>query len=397
MNVLFVTLGNLKDMSQQGIYVDLLKEFCENGHNVYAITPMERKYGKKSMFVEDNGITILHAKTGNITQCSFIEKGISTLLIENNFKRAIKKYYSSVKFDLVVYSTPPITFCNVIKYVKNRDNAKTYLLLKDIFPQNAVDLGTFSKNSPIHWFFRSKEKAIYKVSDYIGCMSPANVEYILRNNDVDKEKVGVAVNGFKPRIENISDEEKIKIRQKYNLPLDKSIYIYGGNLGKPQGIPFMLECLKSRRHAEELYLIVGSGTEFKRIEAAIEEEKLENVRVMSKLPKAEYEKLVKSCNVGLIFLDKRFTIPNYPSRVLSYLQAGMPVLACTDKNSDIGTWLEENAVGVWCASDSVEGYGNAIYKMEELVKDENIQERTQKLLLDNFTSRHTYEAIITNI
>ena len=62
-----------------------------------------------------------------------------------------------------MYSTPPITFCRAVDYVKKRDNAQTYLLLKDIFPQNAVDIGMMSKQGIkgiLYKFFREKEKRL---------------------------------------------------------------------------------------------------------------------------------------------------------------------------------------------------------------------------------------------
>ena len=64
-------------------------------------------------------------------------------MLEPLFKRSLKKYYGDVKFDLILYSTPPITFNKVISYAKETsgNKATTYLMLKDIFPQNAVDLG----------------------------------------------------------------------------------------------------------------------------------------------------------------------------------------------------------------------------------------------------------------
>lgn len=397
MNILFVTLGNLKDLTQQGIYTDLLKEFKENDHEVYAICPMEKRFGDESKLVNFEGIRVLHAKTGNITQSSLIEKGISTILIEHNFKKAIKKYYSDINFDLIIYSTPPITFCNVIDYVKKRDNAKTFLLLKDIFPQNAVDLEMFSKKSIAYKYFRKKEIRLYNLSDHIGCMSKANMEYVLEHNNINKEKVKIAVNGFKPIINNLNEKEKEALRNKYHLPLDKKIFVYGGNLGKPQGIEFMIECLCARKDAEEFYLIVGSGTEFDHIKNAVHEFEIENVKVLSKLPKADYENLVKSCDVGLVFLDRRFTIPNFPSRLLSYMQAGIPILSCTDRVSDIGDFIETNKIGVACISESVDNYENAVNIMID-EKIHNIScEYIQDVLINNFTSKHTYEAIMEAI
>ena len=47
-----------------------------------------------------------------------IEKGISTLTLESKFLKGIKNYFSDVKFDLVLYSTPPITLQKAVEYVQ---------------------------------------------------------------------------------------------------------------------------------------------------------------------------------------------------------------------------------------------------------------------------------------
>lgn len=141
---------------------------------------MQKKTESEEIGISDSrGITILRISTGNITgNIGIFEKGISTLTIDLKFKKAIKKYYGDIKFDLILYPTPPITLVNTIKFVKKKTKAKTYLLLKDIFPQNAVDLGmmgTKGVKGLIYRHFRNKEKKLYRISDFIGCMSPANV------------------------------------------------------------------------------------------------------------------------------------------------------------------------------------------------------------------------------
>src|SRR5699024_710522 len=138
-------------------------------------SPRERKYNLPTEISEKQGVKYLNIKTGNIQKTNLLEKGISTLTIENKFLNALKKYYSDISFDIILYVTPPITFSNIVKYVKKRDGAMSYLLLKDIFPQNAVDINLFSSNGLLYRFFRKKEKQLYNVSDYIGCMSSANV------------------------------------------------------------------------------------------------------------------------------------------------------------------------------------------------------------------------------
>ena len=114
----------------------------------------------ENCIIEEN-VKILSVKTLNIQKTNLIEKGISTITIEYLFLFAIKKYFKDIDFDLVIYSTPPITFSKVIKYIKNKTGAFSYLLLKDIFPQNAIDMKFFKKNGLLHKYFQKKEKEVF--------------------------------------------------------------------------------------------------------------------------------------------------------------------------------------------------------------------------------------------
>ena len=138
MNVIFLTLIRFSDIKERGIYQDLMRKFRAEGHKVYIVSPNERRLGFETSLVEDGAGGMLNVKTLNVQKTSFLEKGLGTLLLERQYRTAIQKYLSGISFDLILYSTPPITFTKVIAYLKkNSPRAKTYLLLKDIFPQNA--------------------------------------------------------------------------------------------------------------------------------------------------------------------------------------------------------------------------------------------------------------------
>jgi glycosyltransferase involved in cell wall biosynthesis len=114
---------------------------------------------------------------------------------------------------------------------------------------------------------------------------------------------------------------------------------------------------------------------------------------MAGLPKSEYHELVRTCDVGLIFLDHRFSIPNYPSRVLSYMEYKMPVLCATDLNSDMGRIAEENGYGYWCESNSVEAFTVILDKM--IHADRKLMgEKGYQFMKENYTVENTYGAII---
>lgn len=364
MNILFLSLERYWSITEHKLYTDLLRKFIEGGHKVYSLSPVERREHKKGGVIKEGNSTIIKVNIGNIQKTNIVEKGISTLLIERQYLTAIRKHLNHVKFDLVLYPTPPITFVNVVEYIKKRDGAYAYLMLKDIFPQNAVDIGMMTKDGIkglLYKYFRNKEKKLYAVSDKIGCMSQANVDYVLRHNaEVSSDKVEICPNCIEVQDFQLSDVEKIKMREKYGIPIDKKVFVYGGNLGRPQGIPFIIECLKLCKNDDAYFLIVGDGTEFGKLDNYVKTERPSNVKLMKRLPKDDYDRMIAACDVGLIFLDHSFTIPNFPSRLLAYMQAGLPVIAATDPNTDIGKVITEGGFGWWCESNNVETFEKII-------------------------------------
>ena len=158
MNILFLSLSRLENINSRGIYSDLMREFINRGNDVYIASPTERRFGKPTHLIEQLHCRILKIKTLNIQKTNVVEKGIGTLLLERQFDKAIRKYWGNIRFDLVLYATPPITFNKVIERVKKRCGCRSYLMLKDIFPQNAVDLGMMKEGSFLHKMFRRKEE-----------------------------------------------------------------------------------------------------------------------------------------------------------------------------------------------------------------------------------------------
>jgi len=401
MNVLFLTLFSFDSIQERTLYTDLLREFVKNGNQIYAISPAEKRQNVGTHLVKEENATILRLRIGNTQKTNIIEKGISTVMIEPAFKKAIKKYFSNVIFDLVLYSTPPITLVSTVEYVKKRDKAKTYLLLKDIFPQNAVDLGLMNKNGLkglLYKYFRRQEERLYKISDRIGCMSEANVSYLENHNPrINPRIVEVCPNCFDVVDKSVDKNTRQQIREKYSIPQNKKIFVYGGNLGKPQGISFLIDCLKNCDNDAAFFLIVGDGTEYGLLETYVSNQKPQNVKLMKRLPKEDYDTMIGACDYGLIFLDHRFTIPNFPSRLLAYMQAKLPVIAVTDPNTDIGKVVVDGGFGWWCESNN---HDNFVKLIDSIINQKDYDEMQRKewiFLNKNYHVREAYKKIIISI
>jgi glycosyltransferase involved in cell wall biosynthesis len=222
-------------------------------------------------------------------------------------------------------------------------------------------------------------------------MSPRNVTYLLEKNaDIPSEKVEVCPNSIEP-----IDKETVS-REKRNS-LQPLTFLYGGNLGKPQGIPFLLDCLTSNMNKHDRrFIICGTGTEASLLESFIKKHQPNNITFIPGLPVAEYEELVTQCDIGMIFLDHRFTIPNFPSRILSYMEKSIPVLACTDPNTDMGKIITENRFGWWVESNNVDSFNNLVETLcnldQKTLSQFGMNARTY--LEEHYTVENTYKTIM---
>ena len=243
-----------------------------------------------------------------------------------------------------------------------------------------------------------KEKQLYLLSDYIGCMSPANKNYLLKNfTYLNPSKIEVNPNSISPIITNITDSEKNKIRKHYGLPTEKKIFTYAGNIGKPQGVEFLIETINHCNFENVFYLIIGEGTEYDKLVNWKKQYSPKNIKLMGKLPKNKFDKLLSVCDFGLIFLNKDFTIPNFPSRLLSYLEMKMPVIAATDANSDLGDILEKYNCGFKVMTGDIELMKR---KIIFFIFDDNIKDKKNNcliLLKNEFSIENSAKLIINKI
>ena len=115
MNVVFMTMSNITELETHGIYSDLMRKFIAEGHELYIVSPRERRFGESTRMYDSGGAHFLKVKTLNLQKSSVIEKGVGQVLVESQFKKSIKRYLGNVTFNLILYSTPPITFPKVIE------------------------------------------------------------------------------------------------------------------------------------------------------------------------------------------------------------------------------------------------------------------------------------------
>lgn len=396
MRIVFLGLAINHLESQGNLFSELITEFHNHGHDIVVVAPSYDEF--EPGIKKEGGITVLRVPTLELFGGSKLHKGLATLLLPYQYKRALKKAEINLNFDLVMMPTPPITLVNVASWLKRKYGSKMYLILRDIFPQNAIDLGMMNSKGLAYAFFRKKEKEMYFASDYIGCMSPGNIEYVKKHNpEQDANKFHLLPNWAWPQ-HNLDQEEIIGIKKQYGLS-DKFIVVFGGNIGKPQKMENIVALAKSCSDIKDIFfLIIGNGNQKDYLDKMILKEDMQNVRVKDFLSKEEFFKVLQIADVGLISLSENFTIPNIPSKTLAYFNAKKPILAAIDSQTDLGPILESIGAGVWAEANNTIALKK---KLLQLYKNEDLRrEMGQKgydYFKNNLTTTMAYETVINNI
>ncbi len=389
MRILYIATSFPKENKGATIYTDLAEALHQKGHQI-TVAVSEQKRNQPSTTLEtERSFKVLRAVVGDYYDVNFIKKGIVTLLLPFIMKNEIKKHLEKEKFDLVLFETPPITNAGVVAWAKKHFNCKSYLMLKDIFPQNGADLGILGSGfvgKMIFNYFKYKEKILYKTADTIGCMSEGNKKYLLEHNpEISEKKVEIF-----PNAKRITEDYQCKdfsVRQKLGIPEDACVFLFGGNMGKPQYVEILAAAAKEFKDDKNVFFVfVGRGTEKHILATAIKNNDIKNAILLDNLPREEYEEITKESDVGLITLDPRFTIPNYPSRILSYMDYAKPVLAATDTVTDMKELIENSDCGKWVCSADQKAFFEKI-KEFSADKDKCRQqgENGRKYMLENFT------------
>ena len=397
MRILFFSLSQIKSISEHGLYSDLLREFVKNNHDVTIISPVEKRTGKENELIVQENVHILRIKTGNIQKTNYIEKVISLAMLGRQLSKGIKKYCNDICFDCILYATPPITIYGLIRKLKMITGAKTVLMLKDIWPQEIVDLGIISKNGFAYRYLKKAERKMYGISDLIGYTSLANKRYLVKEG-VQESKL-IPVNNSVDA--NYAYEEKFELnelRGKYGIKDKDILFLYGGNLGRPQDIDYIVSCLDTQVNREGIYFIIcGQGTEYGILEKFFTERKPQNMILVPFLPKKEYDQLIMSADVGMVFLNHRFTVPNCPTRFYGYMQYAKPVLACTDTATDIKNDIYDGDFGWWCESINPRVFAQLISQIKQEGKENLLLrgQRARSYLEEHYTVDKDYRVIVT--
>lgn len=257
------------------------------------------------------------------------------------FKAIIKMKHK----DRVLLVTNPVPLIVLMSWLKKIKSLSVILLVHDVFPENTIPTNLIS----------SIDKKRYKFLCWIfNTAYSAFDEFIVLGQDM-KSKVEKKITASKYIakkkfyvIENWGDIENIrcKTRKESNLPHDKIILNYAGNIGRGQGLLEFVKLLSKVKNENLIFHIYGSGALEKQIKKFILKERLEDkVMLLGPYTREQQNDILNSCDFALVSLGEGMCGLGVPSKTYNILAAGKPILYLGDKNSEIDLLVRKEGIG----------------------------------------------------
>jgi hypothetical protein len=336
---------------------------------------------------QHEGCEVISIKAMRTKDIGYIRRTINEFVNPWFMWRILKKssHFQGKNYDGVVWYSPTIFWGPLIKKIKNKFRCKSYLILRDIFPDWAMHLGVI-EDGFAYWFFKKIEQYQYRQADYIGVQSLNNLSYFQKHNPDAGRRAQVLWNWISKPLTSTPKAYSINLSNTFLR--NKVVFVYAGNLGVAQGgAKNLLALAKNLRSYPTLgILVVGRGSAIDILRYEIANANLNNILVHDEIDATEMPSLLKQCHIGLVLLDRRHLTHNIPGKFLTYLQSGLPVLAWVNPGNDLIELISTRDLGFAYAGENIIEFANLARVLANKHSiDTNFSGRSNKFLEKQFS------------
>lgn len=372
---------------------ELACELLCKGHEPVVICPDDKI--KSLDILKLDGVTIYKFPNGSIKDVSKIYRAINESALSFNAWRFVSKHLSEDKIDGIVYYSPSIFFGPLVKKIKQKHRCKSYLILRDSFPQWLVDQKIIKKNGLAEKYFRCFERINYNAADCIGVMSDRNKDIFI-NKYSDKYNVQVLFNWA--NFKSIDIIPHSTLLSKMSLQ-DKVIFFYGGNIGHAQDMMNLMRLVKSMAYRDDVhFLLVGQGDEVSVVENFILDNSLNNCTYLPSITQCEFKSVLKVVDVGLFSLAKNHSVHNFPGKLLGYMANKLPILGSVNEGNDVMQVINSAKAGFAFVNGNDEALLNAAISLaEDTQLRKSLGNNAFSLLQEKFSVEMAADTILKNL
>ncbi len=258
------------------------------------------------------------------------------------FLKALKRFRQGDRV-LVVTTPPNMPF--VVALAALTKGAAYTLLIHDNYPEILIACGKTQPGSLLvsvvsylnRWLYKSAAKIIVVGRD---------MQELLRAK-TDGLDVPITNIPNWSELESVSPADRSGNLLLREIGLsDKFVFLYAGNMGYPNDLESIVECADSLQDRTDVHFVfLGTGVKRKWLEDYASDRELGNVTILDPRPRSQQSDFLNACDVALVSLVAKMTGVSMPSRTYNILAAGKPILALTDRESELARVINEEKVG----------------------------------------------------
>jgi glycosyltransferase involved in cell wall biosynthesis len=344
---------------------DLSREFARQGHALTVLLPSPGQEATWSL--EDfDGVQVLRLKAPRTKDIGYVWRTLGEFVMPFAMLRQFRKSpLVSERWDGIVWYAPSIFHGPLVSHLKKRSNCKGYLIIRDIFPEWALDMGLMGRGLPYR-FFDAVARYQYSVADVIGVQTPGNLGYFNQWQRQPDRTLEVLQNWLdKPAL------ARCPIRVNETALAGRQVFVYAGNMGIAQGLDILLDLAEKLQHLTDIgFLFVGRGSDSARLKNSAKDRKLDNLLFYDEIDPDEIPDLYSQCSAGIVALDPKHKSHNIPGKFLTYMQSGLPVLANVNPGNDLAQVIRDERVGQVCESNRIDDLLQLVSKLLAQIKSD---------------------------
>jgi glycosyltransferase involved in cell wall biosynthesis len=372
---------------------DLSREFARQGHELTVVLPVSGQQESWKLEVQD-GFQVLRLKSPRTKDIGYLRRTLAEMVMPFAMLWQLRKSpLAKAPWEGVVWYAPSIFHGPLVSALKRASGCKSYLIIRDIFPEWAVDMGLMGRGLPYR-FFDAVARYQYSVADVIGVQTTGNRSYFSNWLHKPGRRLEVLQNWLdKPA------QKRCSIRLNQTPLAGRKVFVYAGNMGVAQSMDILLDLAEKMSSRDDVgFLFVGRGSDAERLRLIAKTRGLSNVQFFDEIDPDEIPDLYAQCAVGLVALDARHKAHNIPGKFLTYMQSGLPVLANVNAGNDLAELIRSECVGQVCESHAcLELARMADALLVQVGTDADLSVRCKALFVRQFSAEQAVRQIVASL
>lgn len=349
MRILFIGTMYEPDLGPGApLFTMLSRGLVELGHHVTVLTAVphyptgrvQKEYRSKWAWRSvENGVHVVRVGLPSVNRAKLVQRFFQFLC----FQLGTALSGLNQKYDVVLAGNSFLTVWLPFALLGVLKNKPIVYSVQDVYPDVGIKLGIF-RNKLVIQAAAGFERYCLINSAVVQIISDS-FRPSLRALGVSDDKMALVYNWVDTDLIRPTSRNNSFARE-HDL-VDRFVVLYAGNIGLSQDLGKVLDAAgQLENHEEILFLFIGDGAGRKPLMADAKKRKLKNVQFLPFQPRERLPEVLGCADISLVILRQGIGTDSVPSKTLSILASGRPIVVSADQGSDLCNLVKSADAGL---------------------------------------------------